>query len=133
MLMGRCCVVGSASRTSFLHKLSIFLLASTMSGLYPAFHEALLKDGGCLASWISESWSLSDHGSTALPSSFVASYPQRVLLKSPRTTLFLCGWYSGENLKDTFGGLHTDVITIFPRSSERILMLLVSFTYVDST
>ena len=49
------------------------------------------------------------------------------------TILFLCGCNSGGSLKGVAGGLYTDVITMLPRSTERVSMLFWSSLCIDST
>ena len=49
------------------------------------------------------------------------------------TDLFLCCWNSGGSLKGVAGGLYTDVMTMFPRSTERVSILFWSSVCIDST
>lgn len=88
----------------------------------------LLKDFGCLASWVRLSWLLSAHASTASPSVLLLAYPHCVLwlLKSPITIFgFPDDGISGIT-KGVGGGLYTEVMVIPLSSAVRTSMLFSS-------
>ena len=79
MLIGRCCILGVALRTPFLHTPAILWLEKVISRLFTDFHLLLLNEGGCLASCIRQSWLVSAHNSIASPSGFVLACSHWVL------------------------------------------------------